>query len=107
LITIEIFRKTALSLPGATEQLHFDIPSFRLGKRIFATYRMKENRAMLQLTPASQSVYCSYNSEVFFPVNGFWGKKGATFVDLARVRKDVFKEALTLAHSELVAKIKG
>lgn len=101
MVDLETFRKIALSFPGAEELPHFDIPSFRVKKKIFATLREKENRAMLKLSPLSQSVFCAYDISVFFPVPGGWGKKGATFVDLKKVRKDMFKDAISVAYKEV------
>lgn len=105
MITTNSFRKTALSLPGVEEHPHFDKPSFRVKKKIFATLWEKEKRAMLKLSLLSQSVYCSYNSEVFFPVPGGWGKQGATFVDLSKVKKKILEEALSQAYKELLASL--
>ncbi len=66
----------------------------------------KENKAMLKLSLVSQSVFCSYDHSIFYPVPGGWGKQGATFVDLGKVRKDMFKDALTTAYNETVTKKK-
>ena len=104
MVDFETFRKIALSFPDAEELPHFHLPSFRIKKKIFATLWEKENRAMLKLTPVSQSVFCSYDLSVFYPVPGGWGKKGATFVDLSKVRKDMFKDAISVAYKEVAAK---
>jgi hypothetical protein len=104
MVSIDSFRKLALSFPGTDEQPHFHLQSFRVKKKIFATLWQKENRAMLKLSLVDQSVFCSYNDAVFYPVPGGWGKQGATFVDLAKVRKDMFKDALTTAYNGIVSK---
>ena len=104
MVSIDSFRKLALSFPDAEEQPHFEIPSFRVKKKIFATLWEKENKAMLKLSEISQSVFCAYDSSVFYPVPGDWGKRGATFVNLGKVRKDMFKDALTTAYTELTSK---
>ena len=59
---------------------------------------------MLKLNLVDQSVFCSPNKTIFFPVPGAWGKQGATFVELKKVRKDVFKDALTVAYQTTNAK---
>jgi hypothetical protein len=105
MIDIETYRKLALSFPDTHEEPHFDHPSFRIGKKIFATYWTKENRAMLRLSEVDQSVFCGYDPSVFFPVNGTWGKQGATFVELSKVDKEMFTDALTTAY-HFVAKKK-
>ena len=102
MVTQDTFRKMALSFPGSGEQPHFHLPSFRVKKKIFATLWEKENRAMLKLSLVSQSVFCSYDPTVFSPVPGGWGRQGATFVDLGKVPKNIFKDALSKAYNEAV-----
>lgn len=104
MISHETFRQLALSFPDAVEEPHFGIPSFRVNKKVFATLWEKENRAMVRLSLVDQSVFCSYDESVFFPVPGGWGKMGATFVDLKKVRKDMFKDALTTAYNYVTEK---
>lgn len=103
MVDLPTFRKWALALPDAVEAAHFDVPSFRIRKKIFATMRIRENRACIKLSLEDQSVYCAYDKNIFFPVNGYWGKQGFTFVDLGKVRKDMFKDALTAAYHEVAA----
>jgi hypothetical protein len=104
MVNIEIFRQLALSFPDAVELPHFDLTSFRAKKKIFATYHQKTNRAMLKLPLVDQSVFCSYDSAVFFPVPGSWGKGGATFVELGKVKKNIFKDALKVAYNSAIKK---
>jgi hypothetical protein len=99
MVNIETFRQLALSFPEAVELPHFELTSFRTKKKIFATYHQKINRAMLKLPLVDQSVFCSYDNTVFFPVPGFWGSNGSTFVELEKVKKHVFKDALTIAYN--------
>ena len=103
MVDLPTFRKWALDLPETVEAPHFDVPSFRVHKKIFATMRIRENRACLKLSPEDQSVFCAYDKAIFFPVNGYWGKQGFTFVDLGKVRKDMFKDALKAAYNEVAA----
>lgn len=58
----------------------------------------KLKRVMVKLTPVDQSVFCSYDKTIIYPVPGGWGKEGATYIDLKKVRKSVFKDALTTAY---------
>jgi hypothetical protein len=104
MISFSVFRKLALSFPGASEEPHFHLISFRYKNKIFATWWEKENRAMLKLPVADQSVYCSFDKDIFFPVPGSWGAKGATFAALDKVPTAVFKEALTIAYKTVAAK---
>jgi len=101
MVDIATFRQLALSFPDAVELPHFHLASFRLGKKIFATLHQEDNRAMLQLPLIEQSVFCSYGEAVFFPVPGGWGRKGATFVELGKVKKNMLKDALKVAYDKL------
>ena len=101
MITFEEYKNIVLSFPDVTEQAHFDNPSFRVKNKIFATYWAKENKAMLRLTSVEQSVFCSYDRSIFHPVNGNWGKLGATLVNLNLVRKDMFVDAVKCAYNEV------
>ena len=104
MVNIETFRKLALSFPDAEEQPHFHLASFRIKKKIFATLWEKENRAMVKLSLIDQSVFCSYDTTTFFPVPSGWGSKGATFVALNKVRKDMLKDALATAYNGIATK---
>ena len=107
MVSLEIFRQMALSFVDAVELPHFHLQSFRVKKKIFATLHEKDNRAMLKLPLADQSVFCSYDESIFFPVPGGWGKGGATFVDLKKVKKDILKEALEIAYNNAASKNKS
>ena len=57
MVTVDTFRKLALSLPEVTEEPHFEKISFRIKKKIFATYDAKDNRACIKLSPNEQHVF--------------------------------------------------
>ena len=97
MISIEQVRKAALSLPETEEKPHFDLTSFRVKNKIFATIHADKNYVMVKLSAIDQSVFCAYNKEVIFPVPGGWGKKGATFIDLKKVKKSMLIDAITTA----------
>ena len=50
-MTADEFRAMALSFPEAGEGSHFDTADFRVGKKIFATLRESDGRAVLKLSP--------------------------------------------------------
>ena len=87
----------ALSFPEAEQAPHFDLVSFRVRKKIFATIHEKHNRVMIKLDPLDQSVFCVFDKTVVYPVPGGWGKSGATFFELSKVKKSMLKDALELA----------
>ena len=95
--SIEQARKVALSLPETEEKPHFHLTSFRIKNKIFATIHADKNYVMVKLSAIDQSVFCAYDKEVIFPVPGVWGKQGATFINLKKVKKSMFTDALTTA----------
>lgn len=97
-------RQLALSLPEAEEKPHFDIPSFRVKNKIFATIHEKTNRAMVKLSVIDQSVFCAIDETIIYPVPGGWGRGGATFFELEKVKKAVLKHALTQAWLAVASK---
>jgi hypothetical protein len=78
MLTPDDVRRAALALPEAYEAPHFDIASFRVGKKIFCTIHVKEPRIMLKLDPEDQAMLC--DGDAIQPVPGHWGKGGSTFV---------------------------
>lgn len=104
MVDIETVRKLALSFPATVEQDHWGRPSFRVKKKIFATLWPVEKRAVLKLSPIDQSVFTEYNPKIFYPIPNAWGKQGWTFVELKKVRKDMFSDALNLAWKEVAPK---
>ena len=97
MITIDQARKAALSLPETEEKPHFHLTSFRIKNKIFATIHADKYYMMVKLSPVDQSVFCAYNKDVIFPVPGGWGRQGATFINLKKVRKAMLIDALTTA----------
>ncbi|MBK5279895.1 MAG: MmcQ/YjbR family DNA-binding protein [Bacteroidia bacterium] len=97
MVDVETVRKLALSFPETAEQDHWGRPSFSVKKKIFVTVWLSEKRAVLKLSLIDQSVFTEYNPEIFYPIPNAWGKKGWTFVELKKVRKDMLKDVLNLA----------
>ena len=104
MVSIATVRQLALAFDKAVELPHFDRASFRVNKKIFATMLERDNIAVLMLSPVDQSVFCAYDKSVMYPVPNKWGKKGATIVKLEKVRKDMFKDALTTAYCRVASK---
>lgn len=101
MVTIELFRKLALSFPEVTEDPHFEHTSFRIKKKIFATYNAKENRACVKLSAIDQDVFSTTNKTIIFPVNNKWGKQGWTLINLLQVQESVFRDALETAFCQV------
>ena len=113
MVTIETFRQMALSLPDSFELPHFEKTSFRInlpdrqaGKKIFATLAEEKSIAMLTLSLIDQSVFCSFDKAVIYPVAGAWGTKGYTYINLKKIKKPMLKDALACAYKNIIAKKK-
>ncbi|MBL7766367.1 MAG: MmcQ/YjbR family DNA-binding protein [Chitinophagaceae bacterium] len=98
MVAISTFKKIALSFPEVTETPHFEKSSFRVNKKIFATLDLPNKRACLKFKEIDQSVFCSYHKEIIYPVPNRWGKLGWTFVELAKVPKSLFMDALATSY---------
>jgi hypothetical protein len=99
----EEFRKLALGLPGAEEREHMDHPDFRVEGNIFATLGYPDEKwAMVKLTPEQQTGLVQKEPQVFVPVKGGWGLKGATHVRIRNARRKDVKLALELAWKNLM-----
>jgi hypothetical protein len=97
-MTIEEFRKLALSLPEATEAAHMDHPDFRVRNKIFATLDYPERGCgMVKVTLNQQKLLVREEPDAFVPVKGGWGKRGATTVLLRAAKKATVVKALTAA----------
>ncbi|MCJ0742967.1 MmcQ/YjbR family DNA-binding protein [Pedobacter montanisoli] len=101
MITIDTFRELALSFPEATEEPHFEKRAFKVKKKIFATYDHKNQRACIKLSEIDQNVFSSADKTIIYPVDNKWGKQGWTLIELKKVNKDLFIDALTTAYCEV------
>jgi len=97
-MTGEDFRRLALSFPEASESAHMHHPDFRIGRKIFATlgYRGRES-AVVKLTPDQQKEFVRSHQKVFRPVNGAWGRRGYTMINLPAAKMDIARRALSAA----------
>ena len=104
MVTLETLRKLALSFPETTEEPHFEKTSFRVKKKIFATYDFKLNRACIKLSEIDQNVFSSADKTIIFPVDNKWGKQGWTLIEMSKVQNEQFTDALTTAYCEVAPK---
>jgi hypothetical protein len=96
-MTADDFRELALSLPEAEESSHMGHPDFRVNGKIFATLGSKEAWGMLKLTPDQQAMFVGTEPDVFQPIKGGWGRKGATQVILEAATEPAVRQALIAA----------
>lgn len=90
-------RRLALALPGVVERPHWNLPSFRVNGRIFATIHEHTGRVMVKLSPEQQEEWETREPGVVSPVPGGWGRNGATFVELRSARSAMLRTLLRLA----------
>jgi hypothetical protein len=97
-MTRKDFRRLALSFPEATESEHMNHPDFRVRGKIFATLGYPDERwGMVKLMPDQQADFASAEPEVFVPVKGAWGRRGATNVLLRSAKSASLNKVLGLA----------
>ena len=104
MVSLDTLRKLVLSFPETTEELHFEKTSFRVRKKIFATYDNKNNRTCIKLSEIDQDVFSASDKTMIFPVDNKWGKQGWTIIEMSKVHKDLFVDALTTAYCVVAPK---
>jgi hypothetical protein len=103
-MTVDDFRRIALSLPEATESAHMGHPDFRVRNKIFATIWPDEGWGMVKLTPEQQSVLSRAEPTIFAAVRGGWGQKGATTIRLESADPETVRSALEIAWRNVAPK---
>lgn len=99
--TIAQLRALALSFPEVTEEPHFEKTSFRVRKKIFATYDAEHNRACVKLSAIDQNVFSAFDKNIMYPIPNKWGTLGWTNIEMAKVHKDMLTDAVTTAYCEV------
>ncbi len=105
-MTIDDFRRLALSLPEAVESAHMDHPDFRVRNKIFATLGYPGNGwGMVKVTLNQQKLLVREAPDAFMAVKGGWGKRGATTVRLRAAKKALVRKALAAAWANTAPKM--
>ena len=52
---------------------------------------------MVKLDPEDQLNFCEAHADAVTPVPGYWGRKGATYVDVSKINADLAETLLRLA----------
>jgi len=100
----EILKETALSFPETVEAPHFEKTSFKVKKKIFATYSRADNRASIKLSLVDQDVFSAMSKETIYPIPNKWGTKGWTLVELGQVEDELLIDAIRSAYIEVAPK---
>lgn len=91
--TLARARKIALGLPETTEQDHHGIPSFRVGKKIFATVPDAHHVRVMLDEEGIRAAVAEY-PDCCAP--GYWGKRLAcAVIDLDATEPALVRELLT------------
>jgi hypothetical protein len=97
-VTPAAFLKLALSLPETAEGAHMSHSDLRVANKIFSSRADRPGgAAYLKLTPDQQAMLCEAEPDVFAPVPGGWGLKGATWIYVAKADAATAKSALWMA----------
>jgi hypothetical protein len=97
-MTVNDFRRIALSLEGVEESSHMGQPDFRVDGKIFATLAAAHlGFGNLKLTPEQQAAFVAELPEVFVPIAGGWGRMGMTHIRLSAANEDLLAGALYAA----------
>src|SRR4051794_17572275 len=104
-MTVDEFRDLALNMPEAVEVGHMGHPDFRVRNKIFATLGYPDDGwAMLKLAPEQQEQLVDDEPDVFVPVKGGWGRKGATNVNLESASEKTVRPAMVAAWRNVAPK---
>lgn len=98
---INFFRELALSLPETSEEPHFEKTSFRVQKKIFATYDFKTQLACLKLSEKDQDLFSLADSSLIFPVQNKWGKQGWTMARIHELDEDLIRDLVMSAFNQV------
>ena len=88
-------------------------PDFRVVGKVFATLGYPdEDWGMVKLTPEQQNNFVQAEPQVYVPVTGVWGRRGATSVRLKGARAASLRRAMRVAWesavtTKTVRKLKG
>jgi hypothetical protein len=102
--TFGTLEKIVLSFPEVTVEPHFEKISFRVKKKIFATYDEKNTKVSVKLSEVDQVAFSSLSPNIY-QVDNKWGKQGWTFIELHGVNQELLTNILTNAYCEVAPKI--
>ena len=104
MLTREDIRRVALSMPEASEAPHFESASFRVNTKIFCTMSHSAPRIMLKFDLEDQHNLVEDSPGVIWPVPGYWGQKGATYLDFAELDEARLTSLMRLAWANVAPK---
>jgi hypothetical protein len=109
-VTPAAWLKLSLSLPETTAGSHMGHGDVRVAGKIFSSPADRPSpgktggAAYLKLTPDQQKMLCEAEPEMFAPVKGGWGIKGATWIYVEKADAKTAKSALWMAWRNAASK---
>lgn len=101
----ESFQSTALSFPEISFETHAGKISFRIGKKVFATYEINTGETLIKLGIYKQDEFCEQYPELLKRVANKWGKKGWTRFDFEKANESLGFEVLKHAFLDRAPKL--
>jgi hypothetical protein len=98
-VTLSEFRRIALSMPETEELNGMGYPSFRTGRKSFAT--IEDTTAVIRLTRDQQAAFIVRAPQAFAPDSSGWGKLGNTVVRLEVADEATVQVAVAAAGSNV------
>ncbi|MAU71562.1 MAG: hypothetical protein CML04_05640 [Pseudozobellia sp.] len=95
--SFSLFESIALSFPEAVVEPHFEKISFRVQKKIFATYDDSKMSVTVKLAPSDQERLLQ-SSNYVSPVPSKWGKQGWTILELPKITESLLRNALQISY---------
>jgi len=99
-MTLDDFRRIALSLPRTVETNGLGYPCFRAKGKSFAT--IDGSVPVIRLTRDQQKAVMAVAPEIFSPELGGWGLMGSTIVRLEGAHEPAVSEALAAAWRNII-----
>jgi len=94
-VTFSDFRRIVLSMPETEELNGMGYPSFRTGRKSFAT--IEDTMAVIRLTRDQQAAFIVTAPEVFAPDSSGWGRLGNTVIRLEAADEATVQDAVATA----------
>jgi len=98
-VTLSEFRRIALSMPETEELNGMGYPSFRTGRKSFAT--IEDTTAVIRLTRDQQAAFIVRAPQAFAPDSSGWGRLGNTVVRLEVADEATVQVAVAAAWSNI------
>jgi hypothetical protein len=101
MVSLETFRKLAMELPGISEQIHFGMNAFAVGKKRFTAFDPRKGELALRLPVSNPDRLDGIERGILWQAPGKYGAEGWTTVDLEKIGNSEFTRLLHSAHQSV------